>query len=155
MTENDLEEVTYAFIKAYAESPWNEEWSFRKAYGRINDLFNIANSVCVVCTEGNRIVGAVFSLIIPWTIGYQLEIRDFFVDSNHHNKGIGSFILDQLSSYCDIKERLEVVLYTKRVPKLQHFYEKNGFSLNNDTIYYSKVISKEENNNETVSCLGE
>ena len=142
MTENDIIEVTNIFINVYAESPWNEKWSYDNAFRRIKDLFNITNNVSVVCIVDNKIVGAIIAILIPWLTGYQLEVREFFIIKNLQDKGIGSAMLNQLSSYCNTNKEVEIVLYTKRDSRLQYFYEKNGFQAKDDTIYYSKVINK-------------
>lgn len=140
MDYGDLVEVTRLFIDAYSKPPWNEKWDYNKAFIRTKEVFDTNNSICVVCVIEDSIVGAILSLLIPWTNGYQLEIRDFFIDTRYQNKSIGSSMLTKLRGFLTTNERIEIVLNTKRDNKLQHFYEKNGFFLNNDIIYYTKKL---------------
>ena len=140
MANNDISEVTNVFINAYSEPPWNEKWNYEKAFKRIKEVFDTQNSICLVCLYQQKIVGAIQCLLIPWTYGYQLDIRDIFVDNRFQNMAIGTQMLKYLPNVLPKDEPVEIVLSTKRNTKLMKFYEKNGFSINDEFVFYSKSI---------------
>ena len=140
MEKNDIPEVTKIFINAYSDPPWNEDWNYEKAFIRIKEIFDANNSICLICLYQQKIVGAIQCLLIPWTSGYQLDVRDLFVDNKFQNMSIGTQLLEYLPNVLPKGEPVEIVLSTKRNIKLINFYEKNGFSTNEDFVFYSKSI---------------
>lgn len=140
MKEEDLAEVANIFVRAYSNPPWNEEWSYERALKRIREVFETDNSICVVCVNDNKILGAVLSLRVLWTIGYQIDVRDLFVDNCAQRKKIGSKLLECLPHYAPKDEKIDIVLSTKRDLKLTSFYEKNGFVPEESFVYYFKHI---------------
>lgn len=140
MENYDIPEVTKVFINAYSDPPWNENWNYEKAFNRIKEVFDTKNSICLVCLYQQKIVGAIQCLLIPWTMGYQLDVRDFFVNNKFQNMSIGTRLLEFLPNVLPKDEPVEIVLSTKKNIKLINFYEKNGFSINDDFIFYSRTV---------------
>lgn len=140
MEYDDVPEVAHLFLEAYSDPPWNEKWSYEKAFDRIVEVFEAKKSVCVVCLYEQRIVGAAQCLLFSWTSGYQLDIRELFVDKKYQNLKIGTQLLDYLPTFLPRGEPITIILSTLRDTKLMSFYEKNGFQVNQNLIYYYREI---------------
>jgi len=137
MTNQDIEIVTKIFMDAYYLPPWEEKWEYGRAFQRVKDVFNAPNGLCIVCEESGQIIGALLCLIVSWTSGVQLEVRDIFVQPELHNRSVGSFLLQMVTNYVD-EEKIEIVLSTKNEGKLTHFYSKNGFGKDEDIVFFTK-----------------
>lgn len=140
MLFSDLEIITDIFIESYQKQPWSESWKRNDAFKRLNFLFSIPNSFCYVYEYKGSIVGAIFALNLPWHIGTQLEIREFFIQPLFQNKGIGKDMfkkIECIAKECGVKE---ITLSTKNVAHLVHFYKENKCTQNTELILFSKNI---------------
>ena len=77
--------------------------------------------------EGDRLI-AVIDLVLAYPNEQTAFIGFFMCDTNVQNKGIGSFIIDELSSYLKTIGIMNIRLaFVKDNPQASHFWNKNNF----------------------------
>ena len=137
---DQINECVNVFISVFSSVPWSETWSKEKAFARLCDIYNIKRSICLCCKLEDKIVGALFGYLQEWHDGYHYEIREIFVLKEHQNAGCGSAILDELERELSVKRPLKIILQTMRKQDTLLFYNKKGFSINDDEIVLFKNL---------------
>lgn len=140
MVYDDIENVTNLFMESYKQTPWNELWKKEEAFERINDIFNFHKSFCYVYEYNHSIVGALLGFVLPWHSGKQLEIRELFIHPAFQNRGIGTKLFKKIEISAKAYGVKDIVLTTKNVSNLVHFYKTNNCVYETQFIHFSKHI---------------
>ncbi len=137
----DLEEIFEVFSRTYSKEPWNEVWDASTLRERISDfiLCNTGISFCAIDTNGN-IVGVMFGRRNYWINSKEYFIDEFFVDYQKQNKGIGHFMINEVSNMIKAEGYSCIILNTEKGFPCEKFYLKNGFHQKESNIFMYKEI---------------
>lgn len=125
--ESHLLECSKLYIKVFNAEPWNDNWTEEAAFKRLKDIYETPNFEGLVYIDDNKILGAVFGNCEQWYEGKHYNLKEMLVFNEQQGKGIGSLIINSLTS--DLKQLgvNTVILFTSKGNKTHNFYIKNGF----------------------------
>lgn len=141
LKKEHLEECTLLFIKTFNNEPWSENWTYEKAYKRLENLYNTPEFLGFIKVLDNKIAGALFCHTTEWFTGKELTIKELFVDTSLQRAGVGKSLMNHLLDHIKNDSDTTVNLYTLRNEHTISFYEKLGFAVDNDLCIMSKKQS--------------
>ena len=129
MTPADFPACARELIAAFAQAPWNEEWTYEQAYDRIDEIMSARVSRGWVCMEGDKCISMLAGRIMTYQDTKLFYIDEFSVHPEHQRQGLGSRMLsfaraELQKEPCRINH---ISLITERGFPSVAFYEKNGF----------------------------
>jgi aminoglycoside 6'-N-acetyltransferase I len=138
---SDLPQIMEAFIRTYSKEPWNEDWDNVILKERITDfiLVNTGINFCAVDAQAN-IVGVMFGRRNYWIKSKEYFVDEFFVDYAFQNKGVGQFMVEEISQILKADGYEDIILNTEKGFPCEKFYLKNGFQIKQSNIFMFKVI---------------
>lgn len=129
MEQADFPACAYELIAAFAQSPWNEVWTFDQAFTRIDEIMSGRVSRGYVCMDGDKCVSMLCGRIMTYQDKKQLWIDEFSVHPDWQRRGVGSQMLAYLRE--EMQQEPQTIHYmalnTERGFPSVTFYEKNGF----------------------------
>ena len=137
----DLDVIIEIFIRTYSKEPWNEEWDYATLKERIMDfiLNNTGLNYCAIDKEG-KILGVMFGRRNYWIKSKEYFIDEFFIDYKLQNKGIGHFMINEVSKIIQKNGYSCMILNTEKGFPCEKFYLKNGFVQKESNIFIYKVL---------------
>ena len=121
------------YIDTYSQEPWEDEleYDYVLEYFK-NSLEN--NSDLIIAYEEDKVLAlAVVLKVVSYRSNY-LRIEDICVDHNLQEKGIGSEFLKLIEDNYDSDVYDVIVLNTIRPFPARYFYEKNGYTIIEDSV---------------------
>jgi GNAT superfamily N-acetyltransferase len=143
VNSSDLDALVNIYISAYKGAPWNESWRRKQASSRVNDLIAASNAICIVFSDDTITKGCLVFNVSPWHTGNQIEIREMFIDPRFQRQGIGRALLKHVEKITIDMDIFEIILYTMNRSddhKLSDFFEKQGYKLENERVFMSKIV---------------
>lgn len=138
INESDLRGLAVLFTEAFNAEPWNDKWSEELAYQRLRDVFLTPGFVGVVAIEDNQITGGILGHLEWWYEGRHFNLKEFFVDRKIQGKGIGSYLLEELSKRLEKEKVGSINLLTLNSAETIGFYEKNQYRLVEEMVIMKK-----------------
>lgn len=94
-------------------------------------MFDMENYRCFGLIEENKIIGVSSGwLTLRFYSGYQLEVDNVVIDSNHQSKGYGKIFFEKIESWAKENNCESVELNTYVENRKSHkFYHMNGYSI--------------------------
>lgn len=137
----DLPQLMEVFIRTYSKEPWNEEWDSDILKARILGfiLNNTGINFCVVDTQ-SKIAGAMFGRRNYWIKSKEYFVDEFFIDYALQNKGLGHFMVEEISQILKAEGFGCMILNTEKGFPCEKFYLKNGFQIKQNNIFMFKDI---------------
>ncbi len=138
---SDLEEIIEIFKRTYSKEPWNEDWDYSTLKERISDfiLNNFGINFCVN-DFNDSIVGVMFGRRNYCIKSKEYFIDEFFIDYPVQNKGIGHFMMDEVSRIIKADGYSCIILNTEKGFPCEKFYLRNGFHQKESNIFMYKEI---------------
>lgn len=125
---NNIEEIKIFFKNVFMAEPWNDDWSNEKQLHQyIIDLIGNKNSLTLVLTENNELVGLAIGSIIHWCSGTEYYIFEFCIKNEEQGRGLGTLFLKKIEECIVQKGIKHIFLQTERNVPAYEFYKKNGF----------------------------
>ncbi len=139
ITPTDYPELSQVMKAAYAEAPWNENWSDERAIRRIQAIMGNfqAMGVCAVETVvggGEKILGGVLGYVDPYADVDFFFASEIFVLPEYKHKGIGTELLKHLEE--ELKKQNIHILQLISIADNHKFYEKIGLQQDAVNVMY-------------------
>jgi Acetyltransferases len=138
-----IDEAVKLFVSAYAEPPWNEEWSSDLAHARLTELIVHPGCLSVAAFDENHLTG--FAIGTPHTgvAGTSLYIGEIVVEPTLQRQGIGRAILGRLELGAAMNGFISMWLVTERVGTTKGFYAKSSFKESPRLMVLTKSATQE------------
>lgn len=139
--EGSVGEAASIFIRAYAQSPWNEEWSLDLAFQRVRELLAHPSCIVIRACQEDRLVG--FAIGTPHTsaVGPTLYLAELVVDPAVQRRGIGKALLEQMEGEAIQSGYTGMWLVTELAGSTAEFYANPGFRASSRLKVVSKRLS--------------
>ena len=122
---------------------------YRIFYGQKNELekakdfllkrLKLQDSLIYIAFREDKAVG--FMQLYPCFSSVRLQpiyiLNDLFVHQNYRNNGVGSALINEAKSICISDNIAGLQLETSNLNRANELYKKSGFSLIEDTNFYS------------------
>ncbi len=156
---SDLSSIINIYKTAFAEPPWNEEWSNESIAGMLNSALSKPASMAIIAQKDSRLVGMTwgFNLSLdkfPFLADNYIEdtsyVAELAVGPNNRREGVGGILGEAYVKRAREMGIPKIILRTdERNPAALRLYRGLGFSEINvrdpeyeNRIYLSKSLGK-------------
>jgi ribosomal protein S18 acetylase RimI-like enzyme len=121
MRAQDLDGLSRLYLQAY-----RVRWDVSRAKQYLQKFFDFEPSSCLVATEGDRVIGAIFGYSFEKESGPVLFIQELFVDPESRNRGLGKSLVGGLRETLTPRS-VEIKPLVKADTSVLNFYNSLGF----------------------------
>lgn len=137
--ESDLALCSEIFTRVFSSEPWKEPWTFDAANNRLSHFFNSNGFLGVLAEDlSGEVIAFALGNKEPFCYGELYYLREMCVDIQHQHSGVGT----NLSSFLDdclLSDNIKgMYLATGAEIPAAKFYQKNGFKVSEDMLFYFK-----------------
>ena len=142
MTQEDSPACARTLMAAFAQAPWNEQWTHEQACTRIDEIMSGRVSRGYVAVEGDTVVSMLSGRIMTYLDFKELWVDEFSVHPAFQRQGVGSrmmaFVREQLKA--EPEKISYIVLNTERGYPSVKFYEANGFRADDSLLFMAADV---------------
>lgn len=130
------------FLDVFSNEPWFDKWNKEQLDLYMKDLTENHNSLSfALFDENEELIGCSLGYIFNWWEGREYFIKEFFISREKQSQGAGSTFLSLIKDRLRVEEVQHITLATEKTVPAYHFYQKNGFSvLENSAFLVKKVV---------------
>lgn len=141
LSPSDTESIENLFLSVFTQEPWNDDWSDEsQLHAYIRDIIGNPNSLSIGLFKAGELIGLSLGFVIHWFTGTEYYIREFCVATQSQGKGYGSTFIEKIRNHLEEKSIVGIILSTDKDTSAYRFYEKNGFSLLEKSVFFYKKI---------------
>ena len=144
MLTEDIPSCAIELMKAFKESPWNENWTYEQAYKRIDELMSsrVSRGYVAYDTEASIVIAMLCGRIMTYLDFKEIWVDEFSVHPDYRRMNIGSNLLTYVREELgkESEKVFGIALTTERGKPSVLFYEKNGIHVEEDVIFMSGRI---------------
>ena len=119
---------------AFSGEPWNDPWTPEDAQIHVRELLESKQAYGLEYLIDDKVVGFILGTSMLFHYGRTFEINDLAVDPAFQRRGIAKQLMEQCLSDIKAQGVVGVHLITAGEGVLPAFYEKYGFSKENEVI---------------------
>ncbi len=136
----NIERYGEIYAKAFSGEPWNDAWEVEDAIIHVRELLESKTAYGLECVVDGEIAGFILGTSMMFHYGRSFDLNDLAVHPDYQRQGLAKKLLDQL--LLDLKEMKmsDVHLITAGEGVLPVFYEKYGFTKENEVILMGKEL---------------
>ena len=122
------------YAAAFSGEPWNDPWKPEDAEIHVRELLESKTAYGLEYTENGIVTGFLIGTSMLFHYGRVFEISDLAVDPARQGRGIAGQLLERCIQ--DMKDRriAGIHLITEAAGFLPEFYERHGFTRENEVI---------------------
>lgn len=129
-----LERYGEIYAAAFSGEPWNDPWTPEDAQIHVRELLESKQAYGLEYLIDDKVVGFILGTSMLFHYGRTFEINDLAVDPAFQRRGIAKQLMEQCLSDIKAQGVVGVHLITAGEGVLPAFYEKYGFSKENEVI---------------------
>ena len=122
------------YAAAFSGEPWKDHWKTGDAVIHVRELLESKQSYGLEYVIDGQIAGFILGTSMLFHYGRTFEINDLAVDPTYQRRGIAKQLLEQCLADIKAKGMVAVHLITAGEGILPSFYEKYGFTKENEVI---------------------
>lgn len=134
------EEIKRLMVDIFSKDPWNDIWTDTQLHAYVLELIDNRNSLSFGLYQGPALIGMALGRIRSWYEGTEYWIDEFGIASEMQCRGAGTKFLTELEYLLKGRGVKHIVLLTERSVPAYRFYLKNGFSEQQETVFFVKAI---------------
>jgi aminoglycoside 6'-N-acetyltransferase I len=140
-TLGDLDKCAELFQKVFSDYPWYDDWvSLDQTRTYLDELIRNPVFEGFVAFESSKVVGVCLGHSRSWWAGDEFFVDEFYVENERQGNGIGSKLLDYVSTHLAEEGYTRLTLLTNKGIPAEDFYLKNGFYNNLERTFMVKKI---------------
>jgi ribosomal protein S18 acetylase RimI-like enzyme len=126
--DKDLPQVADLFVRVFNLPPWNEDWSYEKAYNHIETISNAPDFIGFVAVNEDLLLAVLLGRLQDNLPNRIFRIGEIFVEPDYHRQGIGTALLCHLNQQmCELSVH-RITATTLAESPAAYFYMRQGFS---------------------------
>ncbi|SES62206.1 aminoglycoside 6'-N-acetyltransferase I [Oceanobacillus limi] len=137
-----VEGLKALFLDVFSNEPWFDKWEDDQQLDLyIRDLIDNQNSLSLILVDDEgSIVGGSLGYVFHWWEGKEYFIKELFISRNKQNQGLGKLFLEQIYDILATENIKHITLMTERDVPAYSFYQKNGFTELEDSVYFVRKV---------------
>ncbi len=124
---------------AYAQPPWNEDWSLDAAIENLTYVIETPRSLALAALDKDQVLGIALGTRQRRPAGPVIYLDELSVLPDRQGMGIGRALLASVCETAKSEGCKSVWLISQRDGVLPGFYANNGFRMNTDLALYARV----------------
>jgi aminoglycoside 6'-N-acetyltransferase I len=137
------EDMKKLFLDVFSNDPWFDKWNSNQLDLYMKDLTENNNSLSfALFDEKEELIGCSLGYIFNWWEGREYFIKEFFISRKKQSQGAGSTFLTLIKERLRVEDVQHITLATEKTVPAYHFYQKNGFSVLEDSAFLVKRVSE-------------
>jgi aminoglycoside 6'-N-acetyltransferase I len=138
---SDYEEMKMLFLDVFSNEPWFDKWNQEQLDLYMKDLTENHNSLSLALFDvKEKLIGCSLGYIFNWWEGREYFIKEFFISREIQSQGAGSTFLTLLNDRLRVENVQHITLATEKNVPAYHFYQKNGFSVLENSAFLVKKV---------------
>ncbi|KQV81472.1 GNAT family N-acetyltransferase [Rhizobium sp. Root1220] len=130
----------HIIVKAYAEPPWEENWTIENATSRLDELATTPGYLAVAAYDADDLVGFAFAVPHTSAIGRGLQLAEIAILPQHQRTGIGTRLLRHIEHEALSLGYAQIWLVSQRAGAVADYYTANEYSPSCKLCVYSKRL---------------
>lgn len=139
-TLDHVERYGQIYAEAFSGEPWNDPWEVEDATIHVRELLEMKQSYGLEYLIDGKVVGFILGGSMLFHYGRTFEINDLAVDPAFQRRGIAGKLMDACLEELKNRGIAGVHLITSADGILPAFYERYGFSKENQVILMGKEM---------------
>jgi aminoglycoside 6'-N-acetyltransferase I len=137
------EDMKKLFLDVFSNDPWFDKWNSNQLDLYMKDLTENNNSLSLALfDEKEELIGCSLGYIFNWWQGREYFIKEFFISRKKQSQGAGSTFLTLIKERLRVEDVQHITLATEKTVPAYHFYQKNGFSVLEESAFLVKRVSE-------------
>lgn len=125
--DKDLPRTADLFMRVFNLPPWNEAWSYEKAYNHMEAISHAPGFIGFVAISEDLLLAALLGRRQDTAPNRIFRIGEIFVEPGYHRQGIGTALLRQLNQQMSKLAVHRITATTLAESPAAHFYLRQGF----------------------------
>ena len=117
------------YAATFNEGPWHEDWTEDSARERLSQVTGSPDFYGLVALRGGDVVGLAFGYRRRQPSGDFFLLDEMCVSADTRRSGVGNWLMARLRQDLAGAGVIRIVLLTTGDGRARHFYEKNGFQV--------------------------
>jgi len=138
LKKDTLKETASILMEVFNSEPWNENWTKHNAIKKINELYNLNNSINLIIKDKKQIIGFLSGNIETFHDEKSYFLKEIAILEKYQHQGFGSFLLQEIEKLLKKQNINSIYLITHSNSIAEKFYIKNGFNKSEKAIIMKK-----------------
>ncbi|MEC1523877.1 GNAT family N-acetyltransferase [Neobacillus niacini] len=142
---SDHQQMKKLFLDVFSNEPWFDKWNREQLDLYMKDLTENNNSLSFALfdeeEEEEELIGCSLGYVFNWWEGREYFIKEFFISRKNQSQGAGSTFLNLINDRLRAEDVQHITLATEKTVPAYHFYQKNGFSVLENSAFLVKKVS--------------
>jgi aminoglycoside 6'-N-acetyltransferase I len=141
LRKNDYKDMKRLFLDVFSNEPWFDKWNNEQLDLYMKELTENNNSLSFALYDEEELIGCSLGYIFNWWEGREYFIKEFFISRKNQSQGAGSTFLTLINDRLRAEDVQHITLATEKTVLAFHFYQKNGFSVLENSAFLVKKVS--------------
>lgn len=135
-----LKELTDLFVETFNAEPWYDNWTKKTAEKRLTAVLNAEDFYGLAAYQDDLMCGFILGWFELYCDSKEYTIKEFAVRNTDRGQGIGTKLYTEFEKRVEKQGACGITLLTLKGDLTEHFYQKNGFQVEEEIIFMKKKI---------------
>ncbi len=141
LSKKDAAQVAEVIGDAFSGPPWHEDWSNAERLAQyVDEGLDGANALAFGLFQDELLVAVAMGRVRHWHNRVEFILEDVCVRQAQQGRGLGTILLSKVEEACRALAIDEIGLRTRQDAGAYHFYEKQGFTVQEMDVYFTKKL---------------
>ncbi len=140
LTGENMQQCINLYMNVFTKKPWNEPWTEKSARERLTDLLNTPKFMGYLFYDQGDLIGMIAGHAKKSYSGMTFYVAELCVSASVQGKGYGSAILSRFENELLRHNINSLYLLTATGGAAQAFYERNGYTVNDQRVVLKKTF---------------
>lgn len=141
LSMEDAPQIAAVIRDAFSGPPWCEDWSDAERLAQyVREGMDGENALAFGLADGDNLAAVALGHVRHWYNRVEYILEDFCVCQRYQGCGTGAALMNGVKNACRALAIDEIGLRTRRDAGAYHFYEKQGFTVQEQDVYFAQKL---------------